>query len=233
MVTRLVKDEGARGGHLRKKGTETGTELAQRGTSRARGAAGGRSGNCVPPRWGGCENLATSSLDGRRATHLSTISKRRGWIWRASSPSLASRTSRRVMFSISIASPARDVGRDATAVSHSAPTEGMERWTSRRFVPPPAWECASVPARSAARSLVADRSGAPMHCLPPLTQRYAVRDGGNARWCLPTADVQTAGGKNPQRSPPSSHEKIFPNFTEVQSENFAGKNGHRQTRPIT
>ena len=113
-----------------------------------------------------------------------------------------------------------------------APTEGMERWTSRRFVPPPAWECASVPARSAARSLVADRSGAPMHCLPPLTQRYAVRDGGNARWCLPTADVQTAGGKNPQRSPPSSHEKIFPNFTENQSENFAGKNGHRQTQPI-
>ena len=82
---------------------------------------GGRSGNCVPPRWVGCENLATSSLDGRRATHLNTISKRRGWIWRASSPSLASRTSRRVMFSISIASPARDVGRDATAVSHSAP----------------------------------------------------------------------------------------------------------------
>ena len=183
--------------------------------------------------WVGCENLATSSLDGRRATHLSTISKRRGWIWRASSPSLASRTSRRVMFSISIASPARDVGRDATAVSHWAPTEGMERWTSRRFAPPPARECASVPARSAARSLVADRSGAPMHCLPPLTQRYAVRDGGNARGCLPTADVQTAGGKNPQRSPPSSHEKIFPNFTEVQSKNFAGKNGHRQTHPIT
>ena len=174
---------------------------------------------------GRARSLATSSLDGRRATHLSTISKRRGWIWRASSPSLASRTSRRVMFSISIASPARDVGRDATAVSHSAPTEGMERWTSRRFVPPPAWECASVPARSAARSLVADRSGAPMHCLPPLTQRYAVRDGGNARGCLPTADVQTAGGKNPQRSPPSSHEKIFPNFTENQSENFAGKTG--------
>jgi hypothetical protein len=96
---------------------------------------------------------------------------------------LASSTSRRVMFSISIVPPARDVGRDATGGESLARSDRdeMKRRGCRARSTPYRWECAGVPARSAARSLVADRSGASMRCVPPVTQRYAVRDGGNAR----------------------------------------------------
>ena len=142
--------------------------------------------------WGEGGEIASASIDDsrpcpregeRRATHLSTISKRRGGIWRASSPSLASSTSRRVMFSISIVPPARDVGRDATGGESLARSDRdeMKRRGCRARSTPYRRECAGVPARSAARSLVADRSGASMRCVPPVTQRYAVRDGGNAR----------------------------------------------------